>query len=49
VRHLEQPRLGRDGPGEGAALVAEQLALEQVGRNRAQLISTNGWAARALA
>ena len=34
VRQLEQARLGGDRAGEGALLVAEQLALEQVGRDR---------------
>ena len=33
VGQFEQPRLGRDGAGKGAPLVAEQLALEQVGRD----------------
>src|SRR5581483_3603461 len=30
--HLEQPRLRRHGPGEGALLVAEELALEELAR-----------------
>ena len=34
------------GAGEGALLVAEELALEQVARDRRQLMATNGPALR---
>ena len=49
VRQLEEPGLGRDGAGKGAALVAEQLALEQVGRDRRAVDLDERAAARASA
>ena len=42
VGDLEQPRFAVLGVGEGALLVAEQLALEEVAGRPAQLTSTKG-------
>ena len=39
---LEASRRSRLGTGEGALLVAEQLALDQLARDGRQLIATNG-------
>ena len=39
---LEAADLARVGAGEGALLVAEQLALDQLARDRRQLTATNG-------
>jgi hypothetical protein len=46
VGALEQAALGRDGSGEGAAHVAEQLALEQALRDRRAVDRRNGFCAR---
>ena len=46
VRRLEQAGLGRLGAGERAALVAEQLALEQALGRPPQLRQRNGLPAR---
>ncbi len=45
-RPSEQPRLRLDGAGEGAALVAEQLALEQRLDSATQLRRRSGRLAR---
>ena len=48
VGQLEEPGLGGDGSGKGASLVAEQLALEQVGRDRRAVDLDERLGARAL-
>src|SRR5205085_5271713 len=37
VGRLDQADLGRGGPGEGAALVTEELGLDEAGRNGAAI------------